>query len=238
MRLDLYLFENGYAMSRNKAAELIKDSRVYVNGQIITKTSFDFDVNQMDLHVQDSIQYVSRAAQKLKGFLDHFQNIKIEDKNCLDVGSSTGGFVQILLQKGALHVSCVDVGENQLHPSIRDNERLSVFEKTDIRSFQADKTFDVVTCDVSFISIKQILSYMIPLGHDLFVLLFKPQFEVGKDIKRNKKGVVQDAKAIERAMDSFEAECFASGLKLICKKLSTIKGKEGNEETFYCFTKR
>lgn len=237
MRLDLYLFENGLALSRNKASEMIKNREVFVDQVIITKPSFKVE-EKMSVKIQESYQYVSRAALKLKGFFQNFQDLCVKNKDCLDIGSSTGGFVEVLLEFGAKIVTAVDVGNNQLHISLRNNPKIELYEKTDVRNFQSDSKFDIVTCDVSFIGVEQILQDINRLSSDIIVILFKPQFEVGKDVKRTKKGVLKDSSAIQRVMDKFETQTFSLGWKLLKKEESIVKGKEGNAEIFYCFSKR
>lgn len=237
MRLDLYMLEKGISESRNKAQEAIKSAQVFVDGRVCTKASLELN-EKSTVEVLNQNDHVSRAADKLQGFLKQNPSIKIEGKECLDIGSSTGGFVQILLKNGASRVTCIDVGKDQLHSSLRQDPRVDVYEQTDIRVFQADKTYDVLTCDVSFISLDQIIANIDELSRDIIIILFKPQFEVGKGIKRNKKGVVKDKEAIKRVMSDFEAKTFAMGWKQLQKEESIVKGKEGNEEMFYYFTKR
>ncbi len=235
MRLDLYVskLEN---ISRNKASELIKNAKVFVDNKCISKPSFEVcDTNTVE--VKEGIKYVSRAGEKLDGFLASFP-LEIKDKTCLDIGSSTGGFVQVLLQNGAKKVVGVDVGKNQLHDTLRDDEKIELYEQTDIRSFVFDIKFDIITCDVSFIAFKDIAKSIDMLSNDKIIILFKPQFEVGKGIKRDKKGVVCDQKAIQNAMDDFESLAQSFGWVLLDKKTSILKGKEGNLESFYAFEKR
>ena len=233
----MYLFENGLARSRNKASEMIKNREVLVDGNVVTKSSFKISENS-NVTVEEKIQYVGRAGNKLKGFLQDFRALHVKGANCLDIGSSTGGFVQVLLEEGALHVSAVDVGSEQLHISLRDDKRIKLYEQTDIREFKSDEKFDLVTCDVSFIGIEQILNDINRLSKDKILILFKPQFEVGVGVKRTSKGVVKDEFAIKKVKDKFMASCFALGWELLSTQESILKGKEGNEETFYCFSKR
>ena len=236
MRLDQYLVEYGYSQSRNKAQELIKKGLVRVDGEIIRKTSLDVQERQ-DIVVEEAKQYVSRAGDKLAGFLEN-GTYAIVGKNCLDIGSSTGGFVEVLLSHGAASVTAVDVGTDQLHERLRGDARINLFEQTDIRSFTCNEPFAVVTCDVSFIGITEMLSVLDPFVGDVIILLFKPQFEVGKDVKRSSKGVVKDDAAIERAKARLETTAYTLGWELLESKDSIVKGKEGNAETFYAFKKR
>lgn len=235
MRLDSYLVEIGLTESRNKAQQLIKDHAVSVDGKIIDKTSFETD-ETMKVEIADVAQYVSRAAIKLKGFLP-FTEWNLNGLNALDIGSSTGGFTQVLLEDGLAHVTCVDVGSDQLHPSLRSDARVTVHENTDIREFTADKPYDIVTCDVAFIPLELVLSSIDRLSSNYIVVLFKPQFQVGREVKRDKNGVVKDNSAIGKAMIKFEDTCSLLGWKLIAKETAHIAGKEGNQETCYGFIK-
>lgn len=235
MRLDSYLVENGLVESRNKAQQLIKENAVSVDGKIVDKVSFDV-AEGMVVEVANTEMYVSRAAIKLKGFLPYTEwNIK--GLRALDIGSSTGGFTQILLENGVASVTCVDVGSDQLHPSLRSDPRVSVHENTDIRTFSSEESFDLVTCDVAFIPLELILESIDTLASRYIILLFKPQFQVGREVKRDKNGVVKDDKAIGKAMIRFEDTCALLGWKLVAKEVAHISGKEGNQETCYGFVK-
>lgn len=236
MRLDVYLFERGFAQSRNKAAEMIKNGQVFVGQKCVTKSSFEVE-DKDEIVVTGEKNYVSRAGKKLEGFLLE-NSFDIKNKICLDIGSSTGGFVQVLLENGAKKVVGVDVGSNQLHSTLRANDKVSLFEQTDIRDFKSNDTFDLVTCDVSFIGIENILTSIDRLAYKSILILFKPQFQVGREIKRTKKGVVKDAKIIQKVMQDFEAITFSLGWELIKKTDSILRGKEGNIETFYYFEKK
>lgn len=235
MRLDSFLVEKGFVESRNKAQQLIKDHAVSVDGKIIDKVSFDVS-NAMGVEIADTELYVSRAAIKLKGFLP-FLEWEIKGLNALDIGSSTGGFTQVLLEEGIVHVTCVDVGSDQLHPSLRSDSRVSVYENTDIREFTVDKPFDLVTCDVAFIPLELILESINRLSSNYIIILFKPQFQVGREVKRDKNGVVKDDKAVGKAMIKFEDTCALLGWRLAAKEVAHISGKEGNQETCYGFIK-
>ena len=232
MRLDKYLVEKGYFESRNRAHEAIKAGKVTVNGKK-AKSSMKIDETTV-VEVAEATFYVSRAARKLEAFLDAYP-IPVKGKRALDIGSSTGGFAQMLLERGAASLTCVDVGSDQLHESIRRDHRVQVFEQTDIRDFRTDAPFELVTCDVSFISVLHILDAIDTLaapGADI-VVLFKPQFEVGKEAKRNAKGVVTDDKAIARAQTQFEARLKERGWEIRAKAPSALAGKAGNVEWLY-----
>jgi 23S rRNA (cytidine1920-2'-O)/16S rRNA (cytidine1409-2'-O)-methyltransferase len=233
LRLDNYLVEQNLAKSRTKAQNYIKEAQVLVDGEVVTKPSFD--VTTQEVKLKEFKDYVSRAAFKLAYFLEEI-DLDLKDKECLDIGSSTGGFSEVLLENGVKSVVCVDVGKEQLHPKIKNDARVTVFEQTDIREFES-KPFDVVVSDVSFISLLKILDKVDELSSKDIVLLFKPQFEVGITAKRDKKGVVKDKKAIELAKARFEDAATLLGWKLLHKAPSKISGKDGNLEYCYYFYK-
>jgi len=236
MRLDKYLVEEGYYESRNRANDAIKAGLVLVDGKK-PKASAKVDENTV-VEVEDSKFYVSRAARKLENFLAEYP-MDFKGKRALDIGSSTGGFAQIVLENGARLLTCVDVGSEQLHISLRKNDKVILHEETDIRDYQSDEAFEVISCDVSFISILQItedIDRCSSQGTDI-VILYKPQFEVGKDVKRDSKGVVQDIDAIARRKEAFEAEAKKLGWEEKYQAASKVTGKEGNQEYLYHFIK-
>ena len=236
MRLDKYLVEEGYFESRNRANDAIKAGKVKVDGKV-AKASAKIDENSL-VEVEDEKFYVSRAARKLENFLTEHP-IDLQGKKALDIGSSTGGFAQIVIENKVDTLSCVDVGKDQLHVSLRNNKKLSLHEETDIREFQSDDAFEVITCDVSFISILQITDDIDRLSQKgtNIIILYKPQFEVGKDVKRDSRGVVQDLDAIARRKEEFETESEKLGWELKYQALSQVQGKEGNQEYLYHFVK-
>ncbi|MBE2984784.1 TlyA family RNA methyltransferase [Campylobacter sp. RM9344] len=235
MRFDLYVAQE-LNISRNKASELIKNGKIALNDEICDKVSLDVQGGKVGL--LDEI-YVGRGALKLKSYLKS-KKIEIYGKNALDIGSSTGGFMQILLANGVKSVTGVDVGSDQLDTCLRKDERVKIYENTDVRLFKSSDKFELITCDVSFISVVEILE-AIDKNADrnaMIIILFKPQFEVGKDVKRNKKGVVTDKNAVLLAMKKFELACAKFGWTLLDTMECDIKGKEGNAEFFYTFNKR
>ncbi len=233
MRLDQRVSEI-LDISRNKASEIIKKSLVLVNDKVVTKNSFK--VEDETISIKEHNIYVSRAAYKLLGF---FEDVKLDvtSMKALDIGASTGGFTQILLEKGVSSVVSLDVGREQLDKSLRDNSKVEVVENQDIREYVTDKKFDIVVSDVSFISLEKILDFISPLCENHLVLLFKPQFEVGKNVKRDKNGVVLDKKAISKARESFELKCKSLGFFNEYNEESKLSGKEGNLEYIYYFTR-
>lgn len=235
MRLDQYLLEKGFIDSRNKAQAIIKDGLVSVNGKVLLKSSCKISKDDV-IEVQEHKQYVSRAAHKLDAFLNEL-DLDLSGEVCLDIGSSTGGFTQVLLERNVKEVSAVDVGRDQLHHSIKDDARVTSYESCDIRKFESEKKFGLVVSDVSFISLLHILDDVNRLAEDKVILLFKPQFEVGREAKRDNHGVVLDVKAIENAMLKFEDVCLKMKWELIKKSPSQLTGKEGNLEYCYYFRK-
>lgn len=235
MRLDLYLTKNFDIQSRNKALELIKSNKVKVDGKIISKASFIVESSHI-IELLEEDFYVSRAAYKLKYFLDEF-DLDLKDFQALDIGSSTGGFTQILLENGVKNVTCVDVGSNQLHKKIKDDKRIEFYENCDIRDFKSDISFDIITCDVSFISILNIIDSINNFDFRNLIILFKPQFEVGPNVKRDKKGVVKDEKAIQISRDKFIAKTLELNWKLEKNSISKVQGKDGNNEELFYFSR-
>jgi 23S rRNA (cytidine1920-2'-O)/16S rRNA (cytidine1409-2'-O)-methyltransferase len=235
MRLDNYLVENGFVDSRNKAQNIIKEELVSVNDKVIKKAAFKVEEGDA-VRVAEHKAYVSRAAFKLDEFLTEI-HFDVKERVALDIGSSTGGFTQVLLERGAKEVTCVDVGHDQLHKNLRKDSRVDVHEGCDIRKFASKKQFDLVVSDVAFISLLYILDDVQRLASQDIILLFKPQFEVGREVKRDKNGVVLDKKAIANAMIKFEDACKLKGWKLLEKRPSRLTGKEGNLEYCYYFKK-
>ncbi len=234
MRLDQYLVEKGFVDSRNKAQALIKEGSVRVNSKIIKKSSLKIDGERVGVDTKKV--YVSRAAMKLKGFLPELP-FEIKGIRILDIGASTGGFTEVLLEFGADHVDAVDVGSNQLHVNLREDSRVTSVENMDIRKFTCKTSYDLVVSDVSFISLLNIIDDVDRLAGEWIILLFKPQFEVGREIKRDRNGVIKDEKAIAKAMLKFEDACLLKGWDFIAKNEANIRGKEGNIEYCYCYKK-
>jgi 23S rRNA (cytidine1920-2'-O)/16S rRNA (cytidine1409-2'-O)-methyltransferase len=237
MRLDIFLTKKHNLQSRNKAQEIIKAKKVFINDKLIIKPSYKVETNDTII-IKENDFFVSRAAYKLKYFLEE-NNILISNSTALDIGSSTGGFTQILLNCGSKSVTCVDVGSNQLHSSIKNDNRIIVKENTDIRLFSHFTQFDLVTCDVSFISILNIINDINRLAKDKIIILYNPQYEVGKDVKRNNHGVVLNKSIIMKCREQFILKTKSLGWNLIVSQESKIAGKNGNiEELFYFSLKK
>ena len=237
MRLDKYLVEEGYFESRNRAHEAIKTGKVKVNGKVV-KPSLKIDTDSI-VEVEKEKFYVSRAARKLENFLAQYP-VNLQGKRALDIGSSTGGFVQILLENSVASLACVDVGSDQLHHSLRNDQRLSLYENRDIRDFISEKPFEVISCDVSFISILQIVEDIDRLSakNSSIIILYKPQFEVGREVRRDSRGVVMDMDAIESKKNIFESKASSLSWILLQQAPSQVIGKEGNQEYLYHFKKQ
>lgn len=231
MRLDAYLAANGMAASRQKALWLIENGYVKVDGKTTMKASTSIEEGN-SVEVAPVKTYVGRGGLKLEGFFEEFK-LGVNGFLCLDAGASTGGFTEVLLDRGAAKVVAVDVGSLQLSSELRGRPDVESFENTDIRSFSYSQEFDLVVADLSFISTKELLFTLASLSKKYLLVLFKPQFEVGKNAKRNKKGVVTDDAAIHRSMFDFELEIQKQGLKLLFKTPCKFSGKDGNQEYFY-----
>lgn len=233
-RLDVLLVRQGLAESREKAKAVIMAGCVYVNNQKEDKAGAMFDESKVQLEVRgNTLKYVSRGGLKLEKAMSHF-DISLEGKVCMDIGASTGGFTDCMLQNGAIKVYSVDVGHGQLAWKLRNDERVICMEKTNFRYMVRDDIqddLDFASVDVSFISLTKILepAYNLLKTNAQMVCLIKPQFEAGKE-KVGKKGVVRDAKVhvevIEKVMD-FAVQV---GFGILNLEFSPIRGPEGNIE--------
>jgi 23S rRNA (cytidine1920-2'-O)/16S rRNA (cytidine1409-2'-O)-methyltransferase len=235
IRLDNYLIKNQLSQSRTKAQNTIKEGFVSVDGKVITKPSYKVEDKNI-VELKEHKVYVSRSAHKLSAFLDEV-HLDLNSMVALDIGASTGGFTQVLLERGVKEVSAVDVGRGQLHKTLKDDKRVLSYESCDIRDFKSHKSFDIVVSDVAFISLHNILDDIDRLACDKIILLFKPQFEVGREVKRDKNGVVMDEKAIQKAMLKFEDATKLKKWHLVMKSASKLSGKDGNLEYCYYFKK-
>lgn len=238
MRLDLYLADT-YKISRNKAQFAIDAWKVKVNGILIKKTWHKLSqTDNVELTSQEEIHYVARSALKLKWLLEQL-NWNIQNSICLDIGSSTWWFCQILLENNVFHIYAVDVGTLQLHPTIRQDTRVESFENTDIRDFAQnfqDQKLDFIFCDVSFISLHNIIESILSLKKDTTkcALLFKPQFEVGKE-NITKLWVPINQKIIDEKLNNF---CLILKQKWVqIEKIipSCLTWENGNKEYFIIF---
>lgn len=232
-RLDVAVYEQGYAPSREKAKALIMAGIVYVNNQKVDKAGFELKEGDV-LEVRGkTLQYVSRGGLKLEKAMQEFP-ITLESKVCMDVGASTGGFTDCMLQNGAVKVYSVDVGYGQLAWKLRTDERVVNLERTNFRYVtreQIPDEIDFASVDVSFISLKHILpnlnTLLAPDGQA--VCLIKPQFEAGKE-KVGKKGVVRDLNVHLEVVENVINLAVENGFSVMGLQFSPIKGPEGNIE--------
>lgn len=233
-RLDVILVNLGYATSREKAKAIIMAGNVFVKGQREDKAGSTFEEEGIDLLVKGNpLKYVSRGGLKLEKSMQEFP-IQLDNCICMDIGSSTGGFTDCMLQNGASKVYAIDVGHGQLDWKLRNDERVVVMEKTNFRYVtreQVSDEIDFASADVSFISLTKIL----PVAYELLkddaemVVLIKPQFEAGRE-KVGKKGVVRDPKVHEEVVRSIVDYAIESGYTPLGLTFSPIRGPEGNIE--------
>ncbi len=233
-RLDKTLFERKLVNSRSSAENLIKLGLVEVNGkpQNVASTLVD-DRDSLVVTAQD--RYVSRAGLKLASVAQKL-DLNFIGKTVLDVGSSTGGFTDFALQHGATKVLAVDVGTNQLHPSLHNDPRIQLHEQTDIRKFVTDTAIDVVVIDVSFISLRDVLPSVVKLANKntQIVAMVKPQFEAGRG--QINKGIIKNDHMRRDILKDFEYWS-RQYFKVINKADSEVAGAKGNLERFYLLTK-
>ena len=232
-RLDVILVGQGYAPSREKAKAIIMSGNVYVNGQKEDKAGTTFEDTAVIEVRGSTLKYVSRGGYKLEKAMDTWP-IALQDKVCADIGASTGGFTDCMLQNGARKVYAVDVGHGQLAWKLRNDERVVCMEKTNIRYVTPGDIADVLdfaSVDVSFISLTKVLGVANKLlaQNGEMVCLIKPQFEAGRE-KVGKKGVVRDKDVHLEVIEKVAAFARETGFLLLNLDYSPIKGPEGNIE--------
>ena len=235
VRLDVLLTERGLAESRSRAQALVMAGKVRVGGEIVTKAGTQIPA-EADISVDSGLPYVSRGGLKLAAALNAFQ-IDPTGLVCADVGASTGGFTEVLLQQGATRVYAIDVGYGQLAWKLRQNERVTVMERTNARHVETlPEPVSLVTIDVSFISLQLILPTIIKwlVLPALVIPLVKPQFEAGK-AQVGKGGVVRDRAIHRQVLKDTIAYAGSIGLTLLGLIPSPITGPAGNYEFFACF---
>lgn len=229
-RLDQALARQDKVSTRSQAESWIRLGKVRVNGAVVTKPGqFVQPHDRIELTANE--QYVSRAGLKLASVAG-LLGIDFRDTIVLDVGSSTGGFTDYALQHGAKKVFAVDVGTEQLHPSLRSNKKIELHEKTDIRDFVPSESVDIVVMDVSFISLREILPHIanISSSKTQIVAMLKPQFEAGKE--QVNKGVIKNDSVRRQILKDFEM--WAKQYFIIQdKRDSEVAGSKGNRERFY-----
>lgn len=233
-RLDVLLVRQGLAESREKAKAVIMSGCVYVNDQKEDKAGTMFDETKVRLEVRgNTLRYVSRGGLKLEKAIDKF-GVKLDGKICMDIGASTGGFTDCMLQNGARKVYSVDVGHGQLAWKLRNDERVVCMEKTNFRYMvpgDIEDQLDFASVDVSFISLDKILepAHNLLKPNAQMVCLIKPQFEAGKE-KVGKKGVVRDPQVHREVIESVFAFTLEKGFEILNLDFSPIRGPEGNIE--------
>lgn len=233
-RLDQLLTEQGLAPTRTKAQAMILAGMVMVDGEVESKAGTMIDP-EAEITLKEKLKYVSRGGLKLEGALQHF-NVDVKGLNVLDVGASTGGFTDCLLQAGAKHVFAIDVGRGQLDVSLRNHSQVTFHESFHVKDLSPEtfgRSFPLIVMDVSFISLKKVLPNVLkclePGGKIL--TLIKPQFET--QAKYLDKGVLKDETLRQSILADIQS--FAStelGLKDVQLSDSVIKGPKGNQETF------
>lgn len=230
-RLDIELAKRGLTQSRSQAENLIRLGQIEVDGRIASKPGQPVGPDSV-IKLLASERYVSRAGLKLASVATNFK-IDFTDGVVLDIGSSTGGFTDYALQHGASKVIAVDVGTDQLHPSLRSDERIELHEKTDIRDFVTDQAIDIIVGDVSFISLREILPHVaknLMQPSTQLVAMVKPQFEAGRG--QVNKGVIKNDKVRRQILADFE-EWARRYFVVRDKRDSDVAGQKGNVERFY-----
>ena len=241
MRLDIYLYQFGYLKSRQKAKSLIESKNVIIDGNVVTKPSFDVDENEEhNIEIVRDCPYVSRGGLKLESILNH-GNVSVDDKICVDIGASSGGFTDCLLKRGAQKVYAIDSGTNQLDPALKNDFRVLSIENYNARNLHFNdigQLVDIITIDVSFISQTLIMPNALPLLKEsgLYISLIKPQFEAGR-ANIGKGGIVKDKNA--RFLSVMRVIECANALSFKCNYLieSPITGGDGNIEYLAIFSK-
>lgn len=234
VRLDKALVQLGLVATRSQAESYIRLGQVRVSGRLITKPGyFVHDLSLVELDQPE--QFVSRAGLKLASVADKLA-VDFRGKLVLDVGSSTGGFTDYALSRGARRVICVDVGTDQLHLKLRRDARVELHEKTDIRDFVTNQPVDIILIDVSFISLREVLPHLDELANrqTQVVAMVKPQFETGNRLKN--RGVIKNDTERRHILHDFEQWAKRYFL-LRAKADSAVAGARGNRERFYLLTK-
>lgn len=233
-RLDVELTHRKLTSTRSQAESWIKLGKVIVNGQVVTRPGF-FVSPKAEIKLDAKEQYVSRAGLKLAS-VANLLNLDFKDKTVLDIGSSTGGFTDYSLKHGAKKVYSVDVGTDQLHPSLQGHPKIELHEKTDIRDFYTDDKPDITVIDVSFISLREILPHVareLSSPTTQIVAMVKPQFEAGRD--QTNKGVIKNDAVRRQILKDFEIWS-KDRFVIRDKRDSEVSGAKGNQERFYLLT--
>ena len=239
-RLDVLLVEQGFFESREKAKAQIMSGNIFIDGQRVDKCGEKVKKNSNIVFKGQKIPYVSRGGFKLEKAIKEF-NISLENKTCLDIGASTGGFTDCMLQNGAKKVFSIDVGYGQFAWKLRTDPRVVCMERTNIRYVtpkQLGEKADFASIDVSFISINKIMPTVLNLVEDSgeIVSLIKPQFEAGRE-KVGKKGVVREKSTHKEVIINIVENLLKENINILDLSFSPIKGPEGNIEFLIYFTK-
>ncbi len=237
-RLDTELVRRGLAHSREFAQTLIEDGRVLVNGTRASKpaTQVTTESSVVVVSLDGAVDFVSRGGYKLEGALAAFPEITVKGRRALDAGASTGGFTDVLLRHGVAHVIAVDVGYGQLAWSLRNDPRVEIHDRTNVRSLSLEDLgdpVDLVVADLSFISLCLVIPALVAVtsGDGDFLLMVKPQFEIGRE-RLGAGGVVRDAHLRAEAVESVLAAAAANGLSAVGVTASPLPGPAGNVEYF------
>lgn len=234
-RLDQLVVARGLTHSRSQAESYIRLGKVTVNTKVVLKAGLLVsDTDEIELKSDE--QYVSRAGLKLASVAQLF-GLDFRGKTVLDVGSSTGGFTDYALQHGAARVIAIDVGTDQLHPTLKSDERIELHEKTDIRDFHTSQPIDIVVADVSFISLREILPSVTKLcgPQTQLAIMVKPQFEARQSSVKH-KGVIKNDKMRRQILKDFE-DWAQRHFVVLEKADSDVAGAKGNRERFYLLQK-
>ena len=238
VRVDIALVERGLARSRNQGAALVESGRVLIDGRAARKASQDV-ADESTLKVLEAVDYVSRAGHKLASALEHFGALELTGKVALDVGASTGGFTDVLLRRGVSRVIAIDVGHDQMVPELKENSRVTAIEGFNARELSPETLsahigdlpeIEVVVADLSFISLTLVLDAMVSVAPAAdYVLLVKPQFEVGKK-SLTAKGIVTDHRLRAESVMQVLEHASKLGLGVLDIVRSELPGTHGNTE--------
>lgn len=225
-----------------EVTDLIVEHRVKVNGSFALKDNQLVKASDSIVIVPAPKKFVSRGGEKLMHAMQSF-NVSVEGKSCIDIGSSTGGFTDCLLQLGARNITCVDVGYGLLHERVQSDERVTVLERTNIKAVpneSLDKTFDIVVADLSFISLKTVMKNILALADHRasIVVLVKPQFEATRLEASKSKGVIKDRTIWVRTLNEVSASVSENGGNVQDIAVSPLPGKAGNKEFFLLISKQ
>lgn len=238
-RLDKELVNHGYVETRTKAQELISSGGVMINGKVQTKVSFAVsETDEIKITDTDVLKYVSRGGFKLEKAIDVFK-LDVKDKVVMDIGSSTGGFTDCVLQNGAKKVIAIDVGTDVMHKSLRSDPRVELHENTNIKDLKHEKflNIDLIVCDVSFVSLETIVEKVNSVNVQVdMICLIKPQFECGKEIATKYGGVIKSKTVHKDVLNKVIKFFNKNNFYLKGLDFSPIKGGDGNIEYISCFS--